>query len=381
MIGHGGTPWEMDWCSVYSARALTLPDYVHGRVLFTGDAAHMLPIFGVRGANTGWQDAQAWPGAWPGVPGRGPRVAAASYSSERVGRGARDHRRSGQEHPLHDAADARFSAAARRGAVALAEPAFVGPLYHWRTSRPHEYTHSPLNSAGDDNRLFKAGPATARRRRTCAWAPTTTCWTTWAAASTCCTSRKALRFPRRCRRSWPPGQGRAAARGGRGRGQPVAGADLTLADADGHFRQRYGVLAGGAAYLLRPDQHVCARWMSLDAGRLQSALATAMNAPVDVSFFARAAKPITSYRPYWAKRFGTAPFLPMSRAEMEQLGWDSCDVILVTGDAYVDHPSFGMAVIGRVLEAQGFRVGIIAQPDWQSAEPSRRWASPTCSGA
>jgi len=94
-----------------------------------------------------------------------------------------------------------------------------------------------------------------------------------------------------------------------------------------------------------------------------------MNAPIDVSFFARAAKPITSYRPYWAKRFGVAPFLPMSRAEMEQLGWDSCDIILVTGDAYVDHPSFGMAVIGRVLEAQGFRVGIIAQPDWQSAEP------------
>ncbi|WP_291009261.1 YgiQ family radical SAM protein [Hydrogenophaga sp.] len=94
-----------------------------------------------------------------------------------------------------------------------------------------------------------------------------------------------------------------------------------------------------------------------------------MNAPIDVSFFARAAKPITSYRPYWAKRFGVAPFLPMSRGEMEQLGWDSCDIILVTGDAYVDHPSFGMAVIGRVLEAQGFRVGIIAQPDWQSAEP------------
>jgi hypothetical protein len=93
-----------------------------------------------------------------------------------------------------------------------------------------------------------------------------------------------------------------------------------------------------------------------------------MNAPIDVSFFARAAKPITSYRPYWAKRFGTAPFLPMSRAEMDKLGWDSCDVILVTGDAYVDHPSFGMAVIGRVLEAQGFRVGIIAQPDWHSAE-------------
>ena len=59
-----------------------------------------------------------------------------------------------------------------------------------------------------------------------------------------------------------------------------------------------------------------------------------------------------------------APFLPMSRTEMDALGWDACDIVLVTGDAYVDHPSFGMAIIGRLLEAQGFRVGIIAQPDW-----------------
>ena len=61
-----------------------------------------------------------------------------------------------------------------------------------------------------------------------------------------------------------------------------------------------------------------------------------------------------------------AAFLPTSRAEMDSLGWDHCDVIIVTGDAYVDHPSFGMAIIGRVLEAQGFKVGIIAQPDWRS---------------
>ncbi len=85
---------------------------------------------------------------------------------------------------------------------------------------------------------------------------------------------------------------------------------------------------------------------------------------------------LTRYKPYWAKRFGPAPFLPMSRAEMDALGWDECDVIVVTGDAYVDHPSFGMAVIGRVLEAQGFRVGIIAQPDWQSAEPFKALGKP-----
>jgi len=101
-----------------------------------------------------------------------------------------------------------------------------------------------------------------------------------------------------------------------------------------------------------------------------------MNAFVDVSFFPREAKPLNSYRKFWASRFGTAPFLPMSRAEMSQLGWDSCDIILVTGDAYVDHPSFGMAVIGRMLESQGFRVGIIAQPDWQSAEPFKVLGKP-----
>lgn len=88
------------------------------------------------------------------------------------------------------------------------------------------------------------------------------------------------------------------------------------------------------------------------------------------------ARDLFSYRKYWASRFGTAPFLPMSREETDALGWDSCDVIIVTGDAYVDHPSFGMAIIGRVLEAQGFRVGIIAQPDWRSTHDFERLGRP-----
>ena len=90
----------------------------------------------------------------------------------------------------------------------------------------------------------------------------------------------------------------------------------------------------------------------------------------------QAATDLFSYRKHWAHRFGVAPLLPMSREEMDELGWDSCDVIIVTGDAYVDHPSFGMALIGRLLEAQGFRVGIIAQPDWQSPEAFRRLGRP-----
>ncbi len=71
-----------------------------------------------------------------------------------------------------------------------------------------------------------------------------------------------------------------------------------------------------------------------------------------------------------------APFLPMSRAEMDALGWDACDIILVTGDCYIDHPSFGMALVGRLLEAQGFRVGIIAQPAWDSAEAFKALGKP-----
>src|ERR1041384_4057651 len=83
----------------------------------------------------------------------------------------------------------------------------------------------------------------------------------------------------------------------------------------------------------------------------------------------RVPRTLFARRKHWAERFGVAPVLPTTRAEMDALGWDSCDVVLVTGDAYVDHPSFGMALVGRLLEAQGFRVGIVAQPDWRSAKP------------
>ena len=90
----------------------------------------------------------------------------------------------------------------------------------------------------------------------------------------------------------------------------------------------------------------------------------------------QAAPDLFTYRKYWAHRFGVAPQLPMSRDEMDDLGWDSCDIILVTGDAYVDHPSFGMALIGRLLESQGFRVGIISQPDWTDVSDFKRLGQP-----
>jgi len=87
-------------------------------------------------------------------------------------------------------------------------------------------------------------------------------------------------------------------------------------------------------------------------------------------------KNLFSYAPYREKLGKPAPFLPMTRAEMDALGWDSCDIILVTGDAYIDHPSFGMALVGRLLESHGFRVGIISQPNWRTVDDFRALGKP-----
>ncbi len=103
-------------------------------------------------------------------------------------------------------------------------------------------------------------------------------------------------------------------------------------------------------------------------------MAHTMSAPQVIS--GATPKPLFDYDKHWASCFEPAPFLPMSRAEMDALGWDACDVIIISGDAYVDHPSFGMAIIGRLLEAQGFRVGIIAQPDWHSADAFKALGKP-----
>ncbi|MCK2088937.1 FAD-dependent monooxygenase [Thauera aromatica] len=279
MIGHPGAEWELDWSSVYSARALTLPDYVHGSVIFTGDAAHLLPIFGVRGANTAFQDAQSlgWQLAFV-IRGLAGTKLLANYSAERVGAAREIIDEAGKS--------TRFMTPPSRGfrllrdavlSLSLSE-AFVRPLYHWRTSRPHEYTRSMLNSAGDDNALFTAGPAHGAPPQNIRLAADDFLLDHLGGGFDLLYFTAAAAIP-------APLQDVVAAARARGVAlkviavgapAPVAGADLTLADADGHFRRRYGIQAGGGAYLLRPDQHVCARWLTLDATRLHAALDTAL---------------------------------------------------------------------------------------------------------
>jgi 3-(3-hydroxy-phenyl)propionate hydroxylase len=279
MIGHAGAKWEMDWNSVYSARTLTLPDYVQGRVIFTGDAAHLLPIFGVRGANTGFQDAQslAWHLAFV-VKGLAGERLLANHSAERVGAAREIIDEAGKS--------TRFMAPPSRGfrllrdavlSLSLSEE-FVRPLYHWRTSRPHEYSDSALNSQGDDNALFRSGPAHGAPPQNIRLAPNDFLLDHLGGGFDLLYFTNAAALPEAMRQVLESTRARGVPIRvtAIGASEPVAGADLTLADRDGHLRERYGVKANGAAYLLRPDQHVCARWLTVDATRLQAALDTAL---------------------------------------------------------------------------------------------------------
>jgi len=279
MIGKGGTPWEMDWSSVYSARAMTLTDYVQGRIVFTGDAAHMLPIFGVRGANTGFQDAQnlGWKLATV-CKGLASEQLLHTYSFERVAASREIVDEAGKS--------TRFMTPPTRGfrllrdavlSLSLTE-AFVRPLYHWRTSRPHEYSHSPLNSLDDDNAMFTAGPAHGAPLTNVRLAEKDHLLDHLGPSFALLYFTDAAAVP---------DEVQAVVYSWRAKGVPLQviavtrqprcdGADLCLPDPQGHFRQRYGVSPSGGAYLARPDQHVCARWQSLDAARLDQALQRVM---------------------------------------------------------------------------------------------------------
>jgi 3-(3-hydroxy-phenyl)propionate hydroxylase len=285
MIGHAGLTWEMDWSSVYSARTLTLPDFVHGSVIFTGDAAHLLPIFGVRGANTAFQDAQSlgWHLAFVVKGLAGPQLLA-NHSTERVG--------AAREIITEAGKSTRFMAPPSPGFRLLRDAVlslsltqeFVRPLYHWRTSRPHEYSHSMLNSRDDENALFKSGPAHGAPPQNVRLGDTGdkggegdflldhlgggfdllyfTDTDLPEDLQQVISVARATGLPLNVTAV--------------GADQPVAGADKHLPDADGHLRARYGITTHGGAYLLRPDQHICARWLTLDAKRLQTALTTAL---------------------------------------------------------------------------------------------------------
>ncbi|MEY2687245.1 MAG: hypothetical protein RL375_1443 [Pseudomonadota bacterium] len=312
MIGVRGVRWQLDWCSVYSARAMTLDSYVHQRICFAGDAAHMLPIFGVRGANTGLQDGQnlAWKLACTVKRLAGPGLLG-SYSHERVAAAREIIDEAGKS--------TRFMTPPTRGfrlmrdatlSLSLTQD-FVRPLFHWRTSRPHEYLDSSINAVDDDNAMFDAGPPVGSVMGNHRLGPDSFLMDdtrpgfvllSFGAGALDAEVLQALVYWRArglalhhwevLQRAEPvAGDGVTveAGQGGESPGESEAtalsvdpdmratpGPDRVLSDPAGRIWGSYGVGQAGAAYLIRPDQHVAARWIHVDAQRLNSALNRAL---------------------------------------------------------------------------------------------------------
>jgi 3-(3-hydroxy-phenyl)propionate hydroxylase len=283
---HRQVPWQLDWATVYTANTLTLPQFVHGRVIFTGDAAHLLPIFGVRGCNTGMQDGNnlAWKLAFV-VKGWSRRALLDTYSCERV-QAAREICEEGGK-------STRFMTPPTAGArlmrdavlsLCLSEE-FPKELLHWRTSRPHNYRLSPLNSFGEADAAFTGGVANGQPVRNVKLGDDDYLLDRFDAGAgfylIAFTGDGGLggELDRILTEAAPQPFPVIRVLVGRRADESYANrAELVIADPQGHIAAKYAAQAG-TVYLLRPDLHVCARWREGIAAEVHRALRIAARVP------------------------------------------------------------------------------------------------------
>lgn len=279
-------PWTFEWITLYKPNALTLDSYRHDRVLYCGDAAHLLPVFGVRGMNTGVQDSinLAWKLAAV-VDGHASEALLDVFSSERVADARQICVEAGRSTRLM-APPSRGFRVMQQAVLSLAlDQDWVRGLLHWRTSHPIDYADSPVTWCDAAEAQFEAGPhpgAPPRNVRLNNQADATgtnsflldtagPCFTVlvfgddpklWHAAADDVRSSVEQGLAVRL----------VAVRKD---GITPHGADLTLADADGHAHRLWGAddpPGKGSVYLLRPDQHIAARWKSGSASRVADVL-------------------------------------------------------------------------------------------------------------
>ncbi len=267
--------WEIDWCSVYSARAMTLPQYVYDRVLFTGDAAHMLPIFGVRGANTGWQDCHnmAWKLAFV-IKGWSNNALLNSYSEERVGAAWEIIDEASKSTRFMTPPDCGYRLL-RDATLSLSlTQTYVRPLFHWRTSRAHDYLDSRLNCRIDDNHRFSTGPVNGAPLQNIRFSENDYLFDHLGASIYLLYFSEEPELPASLKllQDAVTEQGIPFEIIRISEKLNVTNRDVKiLRDPYGHMCERYGA-SDGSAYLVRPDQHVAARWKQLDTGDLLKAI-------------------------------------------------------------------------------------------------------------
>ena len=255
--------WELDWATIYSANTKTLDHYRHGRVMFAGDAAHLLPVFGVRGANTGLQDAENLAWKLGLVEGKGASPALLdSYSDERVMAAREICEEAGKSTRLMDPPSRGFRVMRKVVLSFSLSENFCKDLLNWRTSRPHEYLESSVNAPGDDNSQFEGGYPDGTCARNVKLAEDRYLFDMFGfrfqllvfvgdEADSAAASRALATMRHRDLVN-------VVAIGG-----SFDGADHTVAQGTEAVRDRYGV-TGSGLYLLRPDMHVAGRWTTMD---------------------------------------------------------------------------------------------------------------------
>lgn len=257
--------WELDWATVYSANTKTLPDYRNGRVLFAGDAAHLLPIFGIRGANTGFQDAEnlAWKLALV-VKGRVGLEILDTYSEERVMAAREICEEAGKSTRMMDPPTHGFKLMRRAVlSFSLSDP-FASELMHWRTSRPHEYLSSLLNAQDDDDDAIDGGIRKGAVARNIKLGENDFLFDRFSFGYHLLivgdTSRL-LDADSLIHRA----DLQVLSIGG-----DVKNSDVEISTGLEAFKRIYGIEHG--MYLLRPDLHICGRWTKTDLSKVDAVL-------------------------------------------------------------------------------------------------------------
>lgn len=249
--------WELDWATIYSPNTKSLASYRHGHVLFAGDAGHLLPVFGVRGANTGLQDSENLAWSLGLIEAKGaPDSLLDNYSAERVQAAFEICDEAGKSTRIMDPPTKGYRLMRQVILSFSLSQDFCKVLLDWRTSRPHEYRDSLINAGADDDGSFAGGFAKGCAVRNAKLGEQSYLFDHFEFRFQLLVFS---RSPKRAEADPLSGFKHRDLVNVIAIGAAMPGADAVISCKAEHLFQKYGIEDEGL-YLIRPDMHVCGRW-------------------------------------------------------------------------------------------------------------------------